>query len=511
MGSVRPSGGAFSEPRRISPPRGTEEEGESGNEKEEREIAESAMSAGGAQPAVDGAGNTTVAFTYFDGSARVIQTAARPAGGEWSPPETVSEVSEPGEGASSPDLGIDGAGNAIVSWAQREGTGEGTPRIVQVGVKPPGGSFSVLPDVSPPGQVAQRPVLGVSPTGGATVVWRITGATETTLMSSTRPPGGEFSAPANLSSGADSPLFHEIAVGEGGSAIVVWSGDEGGGEVVRAAVRAAGAGSFGGPVAISQVSGDLLHPKPSMDAAGDATVVWVRDDGSTTSVIAMAGYDADPPQLSGISIPPAGRVAEPLTFAAIGSDVWLAGAPTFDFGDGFQAAGAAVSHAYAAPGLYTVTVSAGDAVGKTATSTGTVLVKARNSFKIVKLRRNRRKGTATLVIARAGTGLGRARRQGRREGRRPEGARRERETARQGRGQAPQAPEEVGQGQARASDRLPAGRRRSARQASPHHPPQAAAARAQVQAARPPGQAPLTPGHLTRLRRRVSERASIRL
>jgi PKD domain len=396
MASVRPAGGVFSEPVQISPARGTGEEGEDEGEREEREIAESAMTAGGARPIVDGAGNTTVSWTYFDGSARVVQAAVRPAGGGWEPPAAISEASEPGEGASSVDLGIDGAGNAIVSWAQREGTGEGAPRIVHVGVKPPGGSFSVLPDVSPPGQVAQGPVLGVSPSGEATVVWLVGVGEQRTLYSATRPPGGSFSVSEPLSSGSDGAIFHDVAAGDHGAAIVVWSGDEVAGGVVRAAVRAPGAAAFGSPVPISQTSSGFVHPKPSMDAAGDATVVWERDD--VHRVISMAGYDVALPVLGAVSVPSTATVAEPVTFSATSFDVWPAGPPTFAFGDGAATAGTTVFHAFAAPGTYTVTVTAADALGKSASTARSVLVRARNYFRIGKLKRNRRKGTATLLI-----------------------------------------------------------------------------------------------------------------
>ena len=106
-----------------------------------------------------------------------------------------------------------------------------------------------------------------------------------------------------------------------------------------------------------------------MDAGGDATVVWVRDNG-THNIVQWAGYDADPPQLSQVSIPSTAKVADTVQFSASASDVWPVGKPSFDFGDGGQADGNAVSHVYSAPGSYPVTVTVADAVGRTATSSG---------------------------------------------------------------------------------------------------------------------------------------------
>jgi hypothetical protein len=291
------------------------------------------------------------------------------------------------------EIGVDAAGNAVAGWLQDDGSN----LVVHAAVMPPAGVFASLGGISPAGEDAGGPVLGVAPDGTATVVWRLGGLTEAFLQSSTRSPGGSFSPPLNINSGKDDPLFHEVAVGAEGDAIVVWCGDNGSGKIVRAAVRPAGSGAFGAPVAISQSSPDLLHPRPSMDAGGDATVVWVRNNG-THDIVQWAGYDADPPQLSQVSIPSTAKVADSVQFSASAFDVWPVGQPSFDFGDGGQASGTSVSHVYSAPGSYPVKVTVADAVGKTATSAGTILVKARNHFTIGKLKRNRKKGTATLTI-----------------------------------------------------------------------------------------------------------------
>jgi PKD domain len=388
MATVRPAGGVFTEAERISALPAPKPAGEPAQQEWAKE--ESVKTAGAARPAVDAAGNATVVWTAFDGTDFVIQTAGRPAGQDFTAPV---QVSESGEDAGLADIGVDAAGNVIASWLRNDGAA----RLAQVAIKAPGGSFAPLGDVSPAGGTADRPALDVAANGAATLVWRLTGPTNSPLQSSTRPPGGSFSAPANLSSGNDNPLFYELAIGDDGDAIVVWSGDNGAGEIVRAAVRPAGSGSFGAPVVISQSSPDFFHPRPSMDAGGDATVVWTRDNG-THSIVQWAGYDADPPQLRDVSIPAAAKVGDTVQFSASSSDVWLVGGPSFDFGDGGHAEGNSVSHVYSAPGSYTVGVTAVDALNKTATATGTILVKARNYFTIGKLKKNRRKGTATLTV-----------------------------------------------------------------------------------------------------------------
>jgi hypothetical protein len=384
MASVRPAGGMFTPAQRISAPLTEPPTGEP--ELEEWAIDESAKSASGAHPTIDSAGNATVVWSAFNGEDNVVQSTYRPAGGTFASPD---QVSASGEDAGLAEIGVDAAGNAIASWLRREGS----DLIVQAATKAPGGAFVSLGNLSPAGEAAERPVLAVAPGGAATVVWRLGGF----LQSSTRPAGGAFAPPVNVNSGSDNPLFHEVSVSEEGDAIVVWCGENGADQIVRAAVRTAGASAFGAPVAISQSSPVLIHPRPSMDAGGDATVLWVRSNGQH-NIVQWAGYDADSPQLSQVSIPSTAKVADTVQFSASASDVWPVGEPSFDFGDGGQASGDAVSHVYAAPGSYAVTVTVADASGKTTTGAGTILVKARNHFTIGKLKRNRKKGTATLTI-----------------------------------------------------------------------------------------------------------------
>jgi hypothetical protein len=389
-GSVRPPGGVFAEAKRISTPRGEGPPGETEKEKEEREIFESKLNASGAHAVVDGAGNVTVIWGAFNGVDNVVQASTGGPNGVFGAP---FQVSESGEDAGSAEIGVDAAGNAIASWQRNEGSDQ----IVQAAIKPPGGAFAPLGNLSAAGGSAEQPVLDVAPNGTAIVVWRLSGLTESFLQASTRPPGGAFSPPSSLSSGKDNPLFHRVALSEEGDVVVAWSGDNGTNEIARAAVRPAGSAAFGPPAAISQSSAGLFHPLPSIDADGNATVVWVRDNGSH-DIVQWAGYDAEPPQLRDVSVPATAKVAETLQFSASTFDAWPVGAPSFAFGDGTVAEGGSVSHAYGAPGRYDVTVTAKDAVGRTATSTASILVKARNSFTIGKLKRNRKRGTATLAV-----------------------------------------------------------------------------------------------------------------
>ncbi len=395
-GSVRPAGGAFSPPVRISPPRGTAPEGETAEEKDKREQQESKLSTAGPAVAVDGAGNTTAVWSYFDGTDVVIQAVTKPAGGAFSAPVPISAA---GENAGLADIGMDAAGNAIAVWARADGTA----RRVQAAAAPPGGAFDPAVNISPAGVVSDSPSVATSAGGVATVVWRLNGLAESFIQTATRPPGGSFSEPVTVSSGKDDPIFPEIAVNDGGGAAVAWSGASGTSQVSRATVRPPGA-AFLPPENISKTSSDVFHATPAMDGAGNTTAVWSRSNGSH-DIIQMAGFDAVGPELRNLSIPASGIVGEPVQFSVSPFDAWPLGPASFSFGDGGTASGNSPSHTYGAPGSYRVEVSVTDSAGTAGTAAGTITIRPRGKFSLGKLKRNRKKGTARLPVTVDGPGV----------------------------------------------------------------------------------------------------------
>jgi len=91
--------------------------------------------------------------------------------------------------------------------------------------------------------------------------------------------------------------------------------------------------------------------------------------------IQAAGYDAAGPQLRGLSVPGAARAGSPGSFSVAPLDVWSQAASTsWTFGDGASASGESVSHTYAAPGSYPVTVTSTDSLGNSSTENRTVTV-----------------------------------------------------------------------------------------------------------------------------------------
>ena len=69
--------------------------------------------------AVDPAGNATFAWYWFNGTEFEIQTRAVSAAGV---PSAVQTLSDPGEFAYQPDVGVDAAGNAVFAWYRNDGS-----------------------------------------------------------------------------------------------------------------------------------------------------------------------------------------------------------------------------------------------------------------------------------------------------------------------------------------------------------------------------------------------------
>ena len=87
-----------------------------------------------------------------------------------------------------------------------------------------------------------------------------------------------------------------------------------------------------------------------------------------------AGFDAAPPTLTALSVPPNASRGAGVGMAAAATDRWTPVRFAWNFGDGTSAPGDAVTHAFGTAGTFTVTVTASDAVGNASSATRQVLV-----------------------------------------------------------------------------------------------------------------------------------------
>ena len=390
--SIRSAGGGFSEPEILSL---------------EPEFDSEDASAPSA--AIDAAGDAVVAWQFaeveevevepgvFEELTEVqIEAAVRPAGGEFSEPERLSEE---GANAFSPAVAMDSAGNAIAVWTR----GEGEEFTVQASVRPAGGPFPPAEDLSKAGADSFSPDIAMTPSGAATAVWVQSEEGEEGLEATMLPPGGEFTSPDEISSEGEEPLFPSLAVGSAGNAVVVWSGRSEGSQVARAVTRSGG-GAFSAPAAISPTEPECcFHPDAAVDGVGNAVAIWTHSDGANR-IAQAAGYDAVAPELRGLLIPATGTVGVPVSLSVEPFDVWSIASTSFDFGDDAAAGGTSVTHTYSSPGTFPVTATTVDAAGTATVAGGTIAIAASNDFHLGKVKRRKRKGTAVIVVEVPGPG-----------------------------------------------------------------------------------------------------------
>jgi hypothetical protein len=343
--AVRPAGGTWQPPIQLSA---------------------TADSASAPQLALDSQGNAVAIWLLSGGTHTVVQVAERPVvSGVW---QTAATVSNTGTNAGSPDLALDPQGNATAIWSDVDG--------VEAAERPAGGAWG-NPAVVPGSVGGAGPRTAVDAQGDVAAVWNQTdGSGNIVAEAAVRPTGGTWQTPVAISSSQQIyPPDPEVGVDARGDAVAVWNHFDGTGDTAQAAVRPAGGVWQSTPTTLSSNDVDVpTSPEVAVDPQGNATAVWQVFD-TDDEFIQAAGYDASGPELRAPSIPTSGTAGKPVAFSVSPVDVWSPVATTeWSFGDGQRATDEIVTHAYAKPGRYTVSVTSSDTLGNATTSTAKITI-----------------------------------------------------------------------------------------------------------------------------------------
>jgi hypothetical protein len=125
--------------------------------------------------------------------------AAAPAGAAptWLEPVSLSTTTRD---AYAPQVAVDPQGDAVAVWRRSSGTGD----RVQSATRPAGGAWQAPVDLSAPGAIGFDPQVAVDRQGGAVAVWqRYDDADNLIVQGATRPAGGAWQAPVDLSAGSN--------------------------------------------------------------------------------------------------------------------------------------------------------------------------------------------------------------------------------------------------------------------------------------------------------------------
>ena len=319
------------------------------------------------QVALDGAGNATAIWSRYDGADYLVQASARPAGGGWEPP---LDLSTTGESAEAPQVAVGPTGEGVAVWSRSDGV----DHIVQSAARTPGGLWASPVDLSGSGKDAEEPQVAVDPAGEAVAVWSTSDiGFNTRAQGAVRPQGGSWSPAVVLSAAGMIAENPQVAVDPGGGAVAVWTSSDATPSVIQSATRAPG-GPWGAPVRLSEIGRNSKEVQVAFAATGDGVGIWVRDDGAR-DIAQAVGFDGAGPQLRSLSIPAAATTGKPAAFSVAPFDNWSAIASTrWSFNGEGEVNGTAVTHVYAQPGAYQVTVTTADALGRTSQSSATVTV-----------------------------------------------------------------------------------------------------------------------------------------
>jgi hypothetical protein len=333
----------------------------------------------------DAEGNLTIAFlSRFnegatsekkDDEKQALVRRRSASSGSWGPAEEITPA-EPAHEAFPAQLGENESGDAVMAFQYDQTVGKFPIWVVTR--QGPSGAWSPLTQAVT--NTLAPASAGVAPNGTDYVLYPSTGGGSTEdCAGAVRRAVGEatFTAPRCLS-----PAGEELQEGSlaflGNDAYFAWRGEvptKVGDDLIQGA-------RWGDATPLPDAATDfdpegVAYGRPNIVSDHQGSVVALYAAGEP-KVLRAAPYDGGPPILREASVPSSATAGHPVSFSANVFDLWSglgAGQPVWSFGDGSApAAGSGVTHTFATPGTYTVTLAAADALGNATSDTYTITV-----------------------------------------------------------------------------------------------------------------------------------------
>jgi hypothetical protein len=238
-------------------------------------------SAGSPKIAIDADGNAIAVWAQYDGAHNSIYANRYTPGGGWGT-ETVIESGT--DNAGSPQIAIDGDGNAIAVWHQNDGAN----LSIYANRYTAGGGWGTTATVIESGTgTAVSPQIAIDGDGNAIAVWQQYDGSHWNIYANRYTPSGGWGTTATvIESGTGTAYDPQIAIDGDGNAIAVWYQYDGGHLSIYANRYTSGGGWDMTATVIESGTGDAYDPQIAIDGDGNAIVVWVQDDGSYDSIYA---------------------------------------------------------------------------------------------------------------------------------------------------------------------------------------------------------------------------------
>ena len=256
------------------------------------------------------------------------------------------------------DLAVDGRGHALVVWSS--GSAAWLSELGRDDVWAPARRLSAESTDS-----HRAPTVDVAPDGTAAVGWAHAASPPYAQMIVRRDEHGRWSAPDEIGlGGSDGP---RIVAADGGRVTAAWPAFDSSVAATR---------TFDGAAWSSMIGLPHSHAGGAPAVSGDhrGSVALASTPWGSTSVVSL--LDGSGPAIRDLRVPATAGVGRAIALSAAPVDAFSAlGTTTWDFGDGTATAtGTRVNHTYAAPGTYTVRVTAQDALGHLTTTTRSIVV-----------------------------------------------------------------------------------------------------------------------------------------
>jgi len=187
-----------------------------------------------------------------------------------------------------PDVAVDASGDATAVWDRSAGA----YYEILAATRPAGGSWQTPVQISAPGETAGLPQVAVNPQGDAVAVWESGGPEHFTVSAASRSTAnGAWSAPVKIGYAGWANPQPQVVVDSLGNAVAIWASqteNPGTGHIQTSTLPAGGAWST--PVAISGGS-SADDPQLAVDPAGNVTAIWGNFD-AIESAAKAAGASA---------------------------------------------------------------------------------------------------------------------------------------------------------------------------------------------------------------------------
>lgn len=235
----------------------------------------------GLQVAVDGNSHGLIVWTQSDGTRNNLYANYYDADTGWGQ-TTIVETGGAGS-AASPKLSVDGSGNAIVVWYQFDGTRFNIyANHYRYGI---GWGQAVLIETDDAGDAAS-PQLAVDGGGNAIAVWYQSDGTRNNIWANRYLSDTGWGQATLLETDPGQAYWPQVAVDSGGHAIATWQQHDGKRWSIYANRYLFGTGWGQATLIETNNAGRAHSPQLAMDGIGHAVVLWQQFDGKRFSIYA---------------------------------------------------------------------------------------------------------------------------------------------------------------------------------------------------------------------------------